>query len=233
MPHKILVIDDEKQIVEILSYAFVREGLEVLTAFSGQEALDVIATSRPQLIVLDLMLPDMTGFEVCRRMDQTKETGIILLTAKDDIVDKVVGFELGADDYITKPFHIREVLARVQSLLRRIHKRNEQPDGDLFTYGELQLIRSKRKVTVSGQPIILTPKEFDLLNLFVSHIDRVYTRDELLDILWGFDYAGSARTVDIHLQRLRKKLGTDFQHLLVTVHGVGYKASRNTGSDES
>lgn len=227
--NKILIVDDERQIVDILSYACKREGFAVETASTGGEALRKIEESKPQLLILDLMLPDMNGFEVCRKIGDPDSLGIIMLTAKNDILDKLVGLELGADDYITKPFDIRELTARVHSLLRRMRKKSEETETpDRVSYGKLVLSRTKRKVSLGGESLVFTPKEFDLLALLLRHLDRVYTREELLESVWGFDFAGGTRTVDIHLQRLRKKLGPVYQQMLVTVHGVGYKASLDT-----
>ncbi|MFF2154491.1 response regulator transcription factor [Paenibacillus chitinolyticus] len=224
--NKLLIVDDESQIVDILSYACKREGFAVETAFSGLEALRKIEEWGPHILILDLMLPDMNGFEVCRKIKDPDSLGIIMLTAKNDILDKLVGLELGADDYITKPFDIRELIARVHSLLRRMRKKSEETESpDRLAYGKLVLSRAKRKVSLDGEALVFTPKEFDLLALLLRHLDRVYTREELLESVWGFDFAGGTRTVDIHLQRLRKKLGPVYQQILVTIHGVGYKAT--------
>ncbi|WP_217556755.1 response regulator transcription factor [Paenibacillus sp. GbtcB18] len=224
--NKLLIVDDESQIVDILSYACKREGFAVETAFSGQEALRKIEEWGPAILILDLMLPDMNGFEVCRKIKDPDSLGIIMLTAKNDILDKLVGLELGADDYMTKPFDIRELIARVHSLLRRMRKKSEETESpDRLAYGKLVLSRAKRKVSLDGEALVFTPKEFDLLALLLRHLDRVYTREELLESVWGFDFAGGTRTVDIHLQWLRKKLGPVYQQILVTIHGVGYKAT--------
>ncbi|MGW9126874.1 response regulator transcription factor [Paenibacillus chitinolyticus] len=224
--NKILIVDDESQIVDILSYACRREGFAVETALSGLEALRKIEEWGPHILILDLMLPDLNGFEVCRKIKDPDSLGIIMLTAKNDILDKLVGLELGADDYMTKPFDIRELIARVHSLLRRMRKKSEETESpDRLAYGKLVLSRAKRKVSLDGEALVFTPKEFDLLALLLRHLDRVYTREELLETVWGFDFAGGTRTVDIHLQRLRKKLGPVYQQILVTIHGVGYKAT--------
>ncbi|MFE6796596.1 response regulator transcription factor [Paenibacillus chitinolyticus] len=224
--NKLLIVDDESQIVDILSYACKREGFAVETALSGLEALRKIEEWGPHILILDLMLPDMNGFEVCRKIKDPDSLGIIMLTAKNDILDKLVGLELGADDYMTKPFDIRELIARVHSLLRRMRKKSEETESpDRLAYGKLVLSRAKRKVSLDGEALVFTPKEFDLLALLLRHLDRVYTREELLETVWGFDFAGGTRTVDIHLQRLRKKLGPVYQQILVTIHGVGYKAT--------
>jgi len=173
---------------------------------------------------MDVMMPKMNGFEVLKKLDNREDLGIVMLTAKNDIVDKVLGLELGADDYITKPFDIREIMARVKSLLRRLNKNsNESKNGDL-QIKDLKVRLKQRKVIIKDEELELTPKEFDLLVLLLSSLDRVYTRDELLDLIWGMEYFGGTRTVDIHIQRLRKKLGRPYENIIQTVYRVGYKA---------
>ncbi|TVX98782.1 response regulator transcription factor [Cohnella terricola] len=223
MNKRILVADDEPGIANPISYAFRKEGYEVETVFDGQAALDKALSFRPHVIVLDVMMPKLTGYEVCRSLVDRSDMGIILLTVKNDIVDKIVGLELGADDYMTKPFDLRELIARVKALLRRLEKKELEPDT--LRVGRIAVHLKLRTVLADDEPIELTPKEFDLLALLLSHPDRVYTRDELLDAVWGLEYAAGTRTVDIHIQRLRKKLGDSGQRLLQTVFGVGYKAS--------
>lgn len=222
MNKRILVVDDEKSIVDAIGYAFRREGYEVEVAYDGEEALQKVSTFNPQVLILDVMMPRMNGLEVCKKLEGRTNLGVILLTAKGDIVDKVLGLELGADDYLTKPFDVRELQARVNALVRRLEKVSPVP-ADFMEVGQLSLHLAQRKVLRAGQEIDLTPKEFDLLAQLLTHQERVYTRDELLDLVWGMDYFGGTRTVDIHIQRLRKKLGEPYQKLLQTVHGVGYK----------
>lgn len=224
MEEKILVVDDEKGIVDAISYAFRREGYIVETAFNGQEALDKLSVFNPSVMILDVMMPKMSGLEVCKRLDNRNDLGIILLTAKNDITDKVVGLELGADDYITKPFDIRELVARVKSILRRLQKNSAKEQLPKIEIRDLTVIARQRKVLLRGEELDMTPKEFDLLLLLLSSPERVYPRDELLDLVWGVEYAGGTRTVDIHIQRLRSKLGEPYQDLIQTVYGVGYKA---------
>jgi two-component system alkaline phosphatase synthesis response regulator PhoP len=222
---KILVADDEKSIIKILAYALQREGYLVETAHNGSEALSKIKQFQPHIALLDVMMPDKTGYDICREIGGSKQIGIILLTAKNDIVDKVLGMELGADDYITKPFDVREVLVRVKSLLRRLSHHQQPPnDADSYRIHDLVIYPTSRKVLVKNNSIRLTAKEFDLLVLLVKNEERVYTREELLDIVWGMEYVGGTRTVDIHIRRLRQKLGKPYDSLLQTVHGVGYKA---------
>ncbi|PGS48672.1 response regulator transcription factor [Bacillus sp. AFS041924] len=225
MQGKVLIVDDEKSIVDPLTYAFRREGFIVEYAFNGKEALDKIPDFNPDILISDIMMPVMNGLDLCKEIGNKDGLGIILLTAKDDIIDRVLGLEFGADDYITKPFDIRELLARTRSLLRRI-KKQTSPDGKKsISINNLEVIPSHRKVTIDGTNIELTPKEFDLLVLLISNIDRIFSRDELLDLVWGIEYIGGTRTVDIHIQRLRKKLGQSYQHVIQTVFGVGYKIS--------
>ncbi|WP_276354111.1 response regulator transcription factor [Cohnella caldifontis] len=223
MAKRILVADDERGIVGPLAYAFRKEGYEVAAAYDGEEALRLTAEFRPDVLVLDVSMPKLSGYEVCRRLESRTGMGIILLTVKNDIVDKIAGLELGADDYMTKPFDLRELVARVKALIRRLEAKPEEP-GKL-TAGALSLDPASRTVELEGVPVDLTPKEFDLLALLLARPNRVFTRDELLDSVWGFDSAPGTRTVDIHIQRLRKKLGDEGQRLLQTVYGIGYKAS--------
>lgn len=239
MSKKVLVVDDEPGIRSAIAYALKREGYETETAADGVEALEKVESFVPSVLVLDVMMPRMDGYEVCRRLENRSGIGIILLTVKNDMVDKIVGLELGADDYMTKPFEIREVLARVKALMRRVEKQTpvaqahetpaEEFDADdLVELGPLRIRISHRSAELNGQELELTPKEFDLLTLLVSRPARVFTRDDLLDRVWSMDYAGGTRTVDIHVQRLRKKLGEDHQAMLQTVYGVGYKATASS-----
>ncbi|MFF2909296.1 response regulator transcription factor [Paenibacillus sp. NPDC057934] len=225
MNKKILVVDDEPGIVSAIAYALRREGYEVDTAGDGEEALGKVSTFQPDALVLDVMMPRMSGYDVCRKLENRSDIGIILLTVKNDIVDKIIGLELGADDYMTKPFEIRELLARVKALLRRLDKKaGGDTKTELIQYGTLKVQPDHRSVQIAGDQLDLTPKEFDLLLLLLSHPQRVYMREELLEQVWEMDYAGGTRTVDIHIQRLRKKLGDPYQNILQTVYGVGYKA---------
>ncbi|RNB82178.1 DNA-binding response regulator [Brevibacillus nitrificans] len=224
MEFKILVADDEQSIAQAIAYALRREGFMVETAADGEEALEKTETFQPQVLVLDVMMPKLTGFDVCRKLGNRSDLGVILLTVKNDIVDKLIGLELGADDYMTKPFDMREVVARVKALCRRLEKNAAPPVPAAISVGRLTLQLEQRTAVLDGQALTLTPKEFDLLALLLSHLKRVYTREELLDQVWGLDYDGGTRTVDIHIQRLRAKLGSHHQHLLQTVYGIGYKA---------
>ncbi|MEO2207780.1 response regulator transcription factor [Paenibacillus pabuli] len=227
MTKKVLVVDDESSIVSAIAYALRREGYEVETASDGEEALVKVASFHPQVMILDVMMPRLDGYGVCRRLEDREDIGIILLTVKNDIVDKIVGLEMGADDYMTKPFEIRELLARVKALMRRVEKSSPPADeqkNQAILNGDLRIHVAHRTVTVKGEKLDLTPKEFDLLTILMSNPERVYTRDDLLDRVWGMEYAGGTRTVDIHIQRLRKKIGDTDQQKLQTVYGIGYKA---------
>lgn len=226
---KVLVVDDEASISSAIAYALGREGFTVGTAADGEEALEQVAAFQPEVMVLDVMMPKLNGYEVCKRLDDSNRPAVMLLTVKNDIVDKVLGLELGADDYMTKPFDIRELVARVKALARR-SRRQELPAPDTAIEGRIELGTlwidvPSRTVKVAGQELELTPKEFDLLTLLASHPERVYTREALLEQVWEMDFVGGTRTVDIHVQRLRKKLG-EHQDLIQTVYGIGYKSKR-------
>lgn len=219
--YKILVIEDEKPIAELLRYGLEQEGFSVEIALNGQAGLRALERNRPNLILLDLMLPDTDGLQICRRVTMEKNIPIIIVSAKNDQVDKLIGLEYGADDYITKPFDIREVILRIKSILRRISKTKEADTAEVLVWGEVQLNLARHEALRSGKPIDLTPKEFALLETLIRGRGRVLTRGELLEKVWEFEYLGDTRTVDIHIQRLRRKLGDE--KLIVTVFGVGYK----------
>ncbi|MBC7262739.1 MAG: response regulator transcription factor [Chloroflexi bacterium] len=217
----VLIVDDEKNIVELARLYLSKEGFQVYGARNGADALKLVREQKPDLIVLDIMLPQIDGWEVCRQLRREGNfVPIIMLTAKSDDVDKVVGLELGADDYITKPFNPRELVARVKAVLRRA----QMPHRPHLTIdlGQLRIDRDRREVTVKGQPIRLRSKEFDLLTTLAENPGRVFTRDQLLDQVWGYDYFGGTRTVDVHVARLRERLAGSEVHI-ETVWGVGYK----------
>ena len=219
---EILIIEDERPIAELLKYSLEREGYQVRMAHTGADGLAAIAAKTPDLILLDLMLPDMDGLSICRQVTEQRRAPIIIVSAKNDQVDKIIGLEYGADDYITKPFDIREVLLRIQSVLRRGGAASPQTGpSDVLSLGDLTLTRSKHEVQKGGVRIELTPKEFDLLAILLENKGKVLSRAELLEKVWEFAYIGDTRTVDIHIQRLRRKLGTD--KLIETVFGGGYK----------
>lgn len=221
---KILVVDDEKVIVKALKFNLEQEGYEVETAFDGEEAIRLAHDETIDLILLDLMLPKVDGFTVCRTIRGFSNVPIIMLTAKSEDIDKILGLEYGADDYITKPFNVREVTARIKAIFRRV---NPSPKGDrekLIVVGDIRLDYNFRRVTVRDKTIELTSKEFDLLELFLKNPGKVYTRENLLDIAWGIDYPGDVRTVDVHIRRLREKIETDpaEPNYIKTKWGVGY-----------
>lgn len=221
---KVMIIEDEVKIADAIAYALKREGFSVEAVHNGTDALDKISAFSPEVVILDVMLPGLDGYEILKKLKNEKPFGVIMLTAKEDIVDKVLGLELGADDYMTKPFDMRELMARVKSLLRRIQSIGTSPEQDNVRLGGIQLQLSKRSASAGNQFLDLTPKEYDLLALLVSNPDRVYSREQLLDLVWGMEYIGGTRTVDIHIQRLRKKLGQDYSETIQTLHGIGYKA---------
>ena len=215
----ILVVDDERNIVELARLYLEKEGYRVVTAADGKEALAQAQAARPALVVLDLMLPELDGWEVCRRLRAESDLPIIMLTARSDDVDKIVGLELGADDYLTKPFNPRELIARVRAVLRRSAPAKT---GHPLTLARLTLDPAGREVTVAGRPVPLRSKEFDLLHTLIQHRGIVLTREQLLDLVWGYDFYGGNRTVDVHIGQLRRKLAGSGVHI-ETVRGVGYK----------
>ncbi|RJE88353.1 DNA-binding response regulator [Paenibacillus sp. 1011MAR3C5] len=225
MQAKIMVIEDEKAIADAISYALKREGYEVEVIDRGDTAAKRLGEIRPDAIILDVMLPGMDGYDVLKKLQDKDGIGVIMLTAKEDIVNKVLGLELGADDYMTKPFDMRELLARLKSLLRRIQAAGEKKEPNEIRLGGVKVSVARRTVIAGERKLELTPKEFDLMALLAANPDRVYEREQLLDLVWGMDYYGGTRTVDIHVQRLRKKLGPDYGDTIQTVHGIGYRAS--------
>ena len=223
---KILVVEDEKSFSEPLAFLLGKEGYEVVVAADGNEALAKFEKSGADLVLLDLMLPGMSGTEVCRQIRTTSNVPIIMLTAKDDEVDKVVGLELGADDYVTKPYSARELLARVRAVLRRGADTGVDLDaGPLVQVGEIKLDVDRHIVTFKGENIALPLKEFELLEFLMRNAGRVLTRIQIIDRIWGNDYVGDTKTLDVHIKRLRSKLEKDPANpeLIQTVRGLGYK----------
>lgn len=220
---RILVVDDESNIVDLCRMYLEREGFEVDRAGDGQEALERIASTQPALIVLDVMLPKLDGFEVCRRVRAESDVPILMLTARIDDVDKIVGLELGADDYLTKPFNPRELVARVKAILRRADLAVNGPETDVVRVGDLSIDPARREVFVGDRPVELRTKEFDLLLAFAENSGIVLSRDRLLESVWGYDFPGQTRTVDVHVAHLRKHLANSDGVRLETVTGVGYK----------
>lgn len=231
MPKKILVIDDEPMIVESVSYNLKQEGYDVMTATDGETGLKLAETGNFDLILLDLMLPGMDGMEICRTIRKTSEIPIIMLTAKEGEIDRVLGLELGADDYVIKPFSMRELMARVKRVLKRSTVGTES-DGAKTTGQERTIVRGRlqidllgHEVTVNGATVNLSSKEFELLRILASHPGQVLTREQLLDLVWGNDFYGDIRTVDVHIRWLREKIEDDpgNPEFILTVRGVGYK----------
>jgi DNA-binding response OmpR family regulator len=222
---KILVVDDEPHILELVKYNLAQEGYEVLTAHDGAQAVARARDSQPDLIILDIMLPYVDGLEVCRQIRRDSAVPIIMLTAKGGELERVVGLEIGADDYVTKPFSPRELGARVRAILRRTTAEASPGQAGPLRGGGLILDPNTHEVTLDGRAVDLTAKEFELLRLLLSHPNRVFTRDFLLEHIWGYDYYGSTRTVDMHISRLREKIEDDpaSPTYIVTVRGVGYK----------
>ena len=216
----ILVVDDEQNIVELARLYLEQDGFKVIAAHTGKAALDRIKAESPALLVLDLMLPEIDGWEVCRRIRANSDLPIIMLTARDEDIDKIVGLELGADDYMTKPFNPRELVARVKAILRRTDR--AASPNKVYRLGDLAIDPARREVTVAGQPIDLRTKEFDCLLCLVEHKGFVLTREKLLELAWGYDFAGQTRTVDVHVAHLRKKISHSTAQI-ETITGVGYK----------
>lgn len=224
MAETILVVDDEPTIVEFVRINLEKAGFEVLVAGDGETALQCAASKEPDLVVLDIMLPGKDGFEVCRELRRTTSVPIIMLTARDDDIDKILGLELGADDYLTKPFNPRELVARIKAILRRVDRTNKI-DTQVISRGRIQLDLDRHQVMAGGQKVDLTPKEFELLELLIKNPGRVFSREMLLERLWGYDFFGDSKTIDVHIRRLREKVEEDPSsptHIL-TVWGVGYK----------
>ncbi|HST25754.1 MAG TPA: response regulator transcription factor [Gaiellaceae bacterium] len=219
----ILIVEDESSIASFVSLYLKNAGYSVRTVAKGADALDQVSSDPPSLTILDLMLPDIDGIEVCRRIRKTSDVPILMLTARDEDVDKIIGLEVGADDYLTKPFNPRELVARVKSILRRASPERRQAESAVLRHGDLTVDAGRREVRVGEEEIQLAPKEFDLLWELLDHRGLVLTRDQLLERVWGYTFAGDTRTVDVHVRQLRRKLGDASP--IVTVWGVGYKVS--------
>jgi DNA-binding response OmpR family regulator len=218
---RILVVDDEANIIDLARLYLERDGFQVESAVDGAEAVEKIFSLKPDLVILDIMLPEIDGFEVCRQVRGESDVPIIMLTARDEDIDKIVGLELGADDYMTKPFNPRELVARVKAILRRA-ERSPQVDMRPVTIGDVVIDPARREVTVAGDPVSLRAKEFDLLLTFAEHKSIVLSREQLLNLVWGFDFYGQTRTVDVHVAHIRKRLAKS-KIRIETVTGVGYK----------
>lgn len=233
MPEKVLVVEDELTLQETLAYNLRRHGYEVETAGDGLAALEIARRTQPNLIVLDIMLPGLDGFEVCRLLRREMSTPVLMLTARDDEIDRIVGLEVGADDYLTKPFSMRELIARVKALLRRVRLIRQEFENssalgspaDVLEFDNLALDLKRREVRLAGSPLALKPKEYELLLFLAQHKGQVLSREVILERVWGWEYLGDSRTVDVHVRWLREKIEADPSHptRIVTVRGAGYR----------
>lgn len=229
---KILIVDDDSNIAELISLYLIKECYETEMVGDGLEAVEKFAEYKPNLVLLDLMLPGIDGYEVCRRIRKTSDTPIMMLSAKGETFDKVLGLELGADDYLMKPFEPKELVARVKAILRRVHPEGQAaeaapqaptPTGEYVQYADIVINQSNYRVTYYGKQVDMPPKEFELLYYLASHPNQVFTREQLLDRIWGYEYMGDTRTVDVHVKRIREKIGDHAEWSLQTVWGRGYK----------
>lgn len=224
MQYKILIVDDDENICELLRLYLEKDGFNTVVANDGLKAVEYAAKYSPDLILLDIMLPSLDGWQVCREIRKTSETPIIMLTAKGETFDKILGLELGADDYVSKPFDTKEVIARIKAVLRRSNDNDKQNQVKEVRYDKLRINLTNYELVVNGAAVDTPPKELELIYHLASNPNRVYTRDQLLDEVWGFDYYGDSRTVDVHVKRLREKLeDVSNEWSLKTVWGVGYK----------
>lgn len=227
---KILVVDDENHIVELIKFNLEANGYEVISAFNGKEAIEKVSDEKPDLVILDLMLPKIDGIEVCRKVkgnNDTSDISIIMLTAKSDETDKIVGLEIGADDYMTKPFSVKELMARVKAVLRRNNSSDKvnEPLNNAIKIGDIVIDDEKHEVIKSDKKLELTLKEFELLKVLAINRGKVLSRNILLDEVWGYDYFGDTRTVDVHIRHIRKKIEDDDKNpeYIETIRGIGYK----------
>ncbi|MDF2906365.1 MAG: yycF [Herbinix sp.] len=226
MAKRVLVVDDEKLIVKGIRFSLEQDGMEVDCAYDGEEALEAAKKKEYDVVLLDVMLPKLSGFEVCQQIREFSMMPVIMLTAKGDDMDKILGLEYGADDYITKPFNILEVKARIKAIIRRSNKNSTTGNSDSKTiaFGDMKIDCENRRVYILGKEVNLTAKEFDLLELLVFNPNKVYSRENLLNIVWGYDYPGDVRTVDVHIRRLREKIESNPSEpkYIHTKWGVGY-----------
>ncbi|MEE1315089.1 MAG: response regulator transcription factor [Faecalimonas sp.] len=225
MGKRILVVDDEKLIVKGIKFSLIQDGMEVDCAYDGEEAMELARANSYDMVLLDVMLPKLDGFEVCQQIREFSEVPILMLTAKGDDMDKILGLEYGADDYITKPFNILEVKARIKAIMRRSGKKEPKKDeSHLIIKHGMKIDRESRRVFVDDVEMNLTAKEFDLLEILATNPDKVYSREQLLNLVWKYEYAGDARTVDVHIRRLREKIETQPSNpkYVFTKWGVGY-----------
>jgi len=230
MAEKVLVVEDEKILQETLAYNLRHQGYQVETSGDGKAAIELARTFHPDVIILDIMLPGMDGFEVCRILRQEMTTPILMLTARDDEIDRIVGLEVGADDYLTKPFSMRELMARVKAILRRVRLIREEMDGDgtalqLLLFDNLTINPTRREVLLDTKTLSLKPKEYELLMFMAQHKGQVLSREHILERVWGWDFIGDSRTVDVHVRWLREKIESEPAHptRIITVRGAGYR----------
>lgn len=222
MPAKILIVDDEKNIVDILKYNLIKEGFETVEAYDGKEAIEKALRLNPDIILLDVMLPVFDGFTVCRKLREKIQTPIIMLTAKEEEVDKVLGLEMGADDYVTKPFSPRELIARIKSNLRRSALSNTVGSTDVISIFDLEIDLARYEVKKGEETIDLTAREFELIKYLVQNAGKVFSRETLMEKIWDYEYFGDMRTVDVTVSRLREKLSNNINEYILTKRGVGY-----------
>ncbi|MBP3592200.1 MAG: response regulator transcription factor [Clostridia bacterium] len=224
MDTKLLVVDDDRNICDILKMYFENEGYKVKTANDGAEGVNCFKMFEPDLVLLDIMMPKKDGWQVCREIREVSSKPVIMITAKGEVFDKVLGLELGADDFIVKPFDMKELSARVKAVLRRYNAHTQTADEEVVKFENIEISLQRYELKLKGKSIDIPPKELELLYFLASNCNRVFTRDQLLDKVWGFDYLGDSRTVDVHVKRLREKLeGASDKWILKTVWGVGYK----------
>lgn len=221
---KILIVDDEKHIAELISLYLTKEGFETREVYDGRKAMDEFYSFKPELVLLDLMLPGVDGYQICTTIRKNSDVPIIMLTARSDTFDKVLGLEMGADDYIVKPFEPKEMVARVKAVLRRYEKSETKEDDKTVSFDNLKISLNDYTVIYHGESLSFPPKELELLYFLAENKNQVFTREQLLDKIWGYEYVGDSRTVDVHIKRIREKLNKgDKNWSIKTVHGVGYK----------
>ena len=221
---KMLIVDDDANICDLLKHYFENDGYSVKTASNGADGVSFFKIYDPDIVLLDIMLPKKDGWQVCREIREMSSKPIIMITAKDEVFDKVLGLELGADDFVVKPFDMKELSARVKAVLRRYQAHSNSNDEDVIKFDNIEISHQKYELKLCGKSVDVPPKELELLYFLASNSNRVFTRDQLLDKVWGFDYLGDSRTVDVHVKRLREKLeGVSDKWVLKTVWGVGYK----------
>ena len=224
MDTKLLIVDDDPNICDMLKLYFENEGYKIKTAYDGVEGLNTFKIYNPDLVLLDIMMPKKDGWQVCREIREISPKPVIMITAKGEVFDKVLGLELGADDFIVKPFDMKELSARIKAVLRRFNAHSKTNDDEVVKFENIEISLQKYELKLNGKAIDIPPKELELLYFLASNCNRVFTRDQLLDKVWGFDYLGDSRTVDVHVKRLREKLeGISDKWVLKTVWGVGYK----------